>query len=296
MPRLRHGDAASADRRVVMTHKAAIIKSLLDQAFRVLQHDSGEDQPEYAHLREALGKSFWKVLKDVRLARPAQTERALTPAQLTDVYCFARAADLGEFIERAQAVFDAAQAQSEPTLRTHTTQPGESVAGIALRQCGSEEKWQDILVCNPKFADLRAPDYFPVGTVLTLPAAQAKTEPKPAINLRKFADKVRNGIADYVADNMADRKHSLAEIDAYIRAIEINADRLATQAERALMVSRDEARYRWWRNWVFRAGMDGLLPCTYLADVEDPSDIDFAIDAAILASLTAARTSSGGAT
>lgn len=61
-----------------MTHKAAIIKSLLDQAFRVLQHDSDEDQPEYAHLRDALGKSFWKVLKDVPLALPAQTERAMT--------------------------------------------------------------------------------------------------------------------------------------------------------------------------------------------------------------------------
>jgi len=62
---------------------------------------------------------------------------------------------------------------------------------------------------------------------------------------------------------------------------------------RALTVSRDEARYRWWRNWVFRCGMDGLPTATYLADVECPEDIDFAIDAAITAGLTAARPASG---
>jgi hypothetical protein len=45
-----------------VSHNAVLVKSLLDEAFRVLQHDSDEDQPEYAHLRAALGKSFWKVL------------------------------------------------------------------------------------------------------------------------------------------------------------------------------------------------------------------------------------------
>jgi hypothetical protein len=46
-------------------------------------------------------------------------------------------------------------------------------------------------------------------------------------DMQAFAEKVRNGIADYVADNMPDRKHSLEEIDLYIRKIEINADMLA---------------------------------------------------------------------
>jgi hypothetical protein len=55
-------------------------------------------------------------------------------------------------------------------------------------------------------------------------------------------------------------------------------------------VAKDAERYRWWRNWVFRAGDDGLPTCTYLADVEDPVDIDAAIDAAI-----AASASKGGA-
>lgn len=57
------------------------------------------------------------------------------------------------------------------TERTYTTQPGESVMGIALRQCGNEAEWRHILACNPRFADLLPSDYFPVGTVLTLPTA-----------------------------------------------------------------------------------------------------------------------------
>jgi hypothetical protein len=57
--------------------------------------------------------------------------------------------------------------------RTHTTQPGESVLGIAHRECGNEKEWRHILACNPKFAALLPSDYFPVGTVLTLPAAPA---------------------------------------------------------------------------------------------------------------------------
>lgn len=59
------------------------------------------------------------------------------------------------------------------------------------------------------------------------------TKDAGASQMQAFADKVRDGIADYIADNMADRKHSLAEIDTYIRAIEINADRLAPTAEQA---------------------------------------------------------------
>lgn len=56
--------------------------------------------------------------------------------------------------------------------RTYTTQPGESVMGIALRQCGNEMEWRHILACNPEFARMLPHEYFPVGTVLTLPRAQ----------------------------------------------------------------------------------------------------------------------------
>jgi len=61
------------------------------------------------------------------------------------------------------------QQQSRADARTYTTQPGESVAGIALRQCGSEDEWRNIIALNPEFSEHTACDYFPVGTVLTLP-------------------------------------------------------------------------------------------------------------------------------
>lgn len=67
--------------------------------------------------------------------------------------------------------------QSAQTGRTHTTQPGESVMGIALRQCGDESAWRRILACNPKFADLSPSDYFPVGTVLVMPPSTAAAQP-----------------------------------------------------------------------------------------------------------------------
>jgi hypothetical protein len=78
-------------------------------------------------------------------------------------------------------MLDIADGGKGEAARTHTTQPGESVMGIALRQCGDENEWRHILACNPKFADLLPSDYFPVGTVLTLPTApQAECAPREA--------------------------------------------------------------------------------------------------------------------
>lgn len=58
---------------------------------------------------------------------------------------------------------------TEQQPRTYTTQPAESVMGIALRQCGNEMEWRHILACNPEFARMLPHEYFPVGTVLNLP-------------------------------------------------------------------------------------------------------------------------------
>ncbi|PFH12910.1 hypothetical protein [Burkholderia sp. JKS000303] len=69
----------------------------------------------------------------------------------------------------AAAIRDLHAASPVERPRTHTTQPGESVAGIALRQCGNEDQWRSIIALNPEFSDHTACDYFPVGTVLTLP-------------------------------------------------------------------------------------------------------------------------------
>lgn len=48
--------------------------------------------------------------------------------------------------------------------------------------------------------------------------------------LNRMPNIVRDGIADYVADTMAIRKHSLKEIDAFIRSIEIRPETLIARA------------------------------------------------------------------
>lgn len=106
-----------------------------------------------------------------------------TPSTLADSQARGKA---HEVIEKAYAQIGygkpnpIAPAESGQPIRTHTTQPGESVMGIALRQCGNEAEWRHILACNPKFADLLPSDYFPVGTVLTLPLLATATHPAPA--------------------------------------------------------------------------------------------------------------------
>lgn len=83
----------------------------------------------------------------------------------------------------------AAPAQSaEPvaTVRTHTTQAGESVMGIALRQCGDEMEWRHLLACNPEFSDMHPHEYFPVGTVLTLPPAAP--QPSQPVEAHGYCD------------------------------------------------------------------------------------------------------------
>jgi hypothetical protein len=91
----------------------------------------------------------------------------------------------------------ATPAQSE-AIRTHTTQAGESVMGIALRQCGNEAEWRHILACNPQFADWLPSDYFPVGTILTLPPAPQPAQIEPAADVRAAALEEAATVADMV--------------------------------------------------------------------------------------------------
>lgn len=81
----------------------------------------------------------------------------------------------------------ASDAQQEP--RTHTTQGGESLAGIALRQCGNESHWRDIIALNPDFSGWLPPDYFPVGTVLKLPPKIAAPQAAQAATIEPLSDK-----------------------------------------------------------------------------------------------------------
>ncbi|WGX44974.1 LysM peptidoglycan-binding domain-containing protein [Pseudomonas aeruginosa] len=66
-----------------------------------------------------------------------------------------------------------AQAQhSVPAYVSYTTQPAESLAGIALRQLKDESRWVEIRDINAHaFPDMRSHSYYPAGTVIKLPAA-----------------------------------------------------------------------------------------------------------------------------
>jgi hypothetical protein len=83
-----------------------------------------------------------------------------------------------EYIEDVQAMLAAATAQ--PAARkygSYTTQPGESVSGIALRQLKDKSRWVEIRDLNAHaFPDIGPHDYYPVGTVLTMPAAQDESD------------------------------------------------------------------------------------------------------------------------
>ncbi|HIE4430022.1 TPA: hypothetical protein ACXM9H_000993 [Burkholderia multivorans] len=83
------------------------------------------------------------------------------------------------------------QQQTRADARTYTTQPGESVAGIALRQCGSEDEWRNIIALNPEFSEHTACDYFPVGTVLTLPPLPvSRTVAAPIARVQVCGDEI----------------------------------------------------------------------------------------------------------
>ena len=107
-------------------------------------------------------------------------------ARINDCTKLVSAADRNGVIQLIERI--AASPVERP--RTHTTQPGESVAGIALRQCGNEDQWRSIIALNPEFSDHTACDYFPVGTVLTLPARPIEQHEAAS------AGKVREIIAD----------------------------------------------------------------------------------------------------
>ncbi|SDF23543.1 phage protein NinX family protein [Phytopseudomonas seleniipraecipitans] len=58
--------------------------------------------------------------------------------------------------------------------RTYTTNPGESVMGIALRELKDEKRWTEIRDHNAEaHPDMGPHDYYPVGTVLAMPEGGA---------------------------------------------------------------------------------------------------------------------------
>ena len=65
-----------------------------------------------------------------------------------------------------------AQAEQQPACGTYTTNSGESLMGIANRELRSSGRWTEIRDLNAHaFPDMGPHDYYPVGTVLRMPAA-----------------------------------------------------------------------------------------------------------------------------
>ena len=72
---------------------------------------------------------------------------------------------------------------------TYTTQPGESLMGIAFRELSSEHRWKEIRNMNAAQFGMLAPhEYYPVGSVLRMPAdyhkgraALASAQPKTGL-------------------------------------------------------------------------------------------------------------------
>lgn len=113
-----------------------------------------------------------------------------------------------------------------------TTQPPRDALAVPdLRgiDAGPIEEWLDL---RKRGQVPRDADYVLVSDLskvvaqnLHLAAQPSAQEPAQSLpTAPKFAnvDWVRDGIANFIADNWPDRKHSLAEIEAGVRAIEIN--------------------------------------------------------------------------
>lgn len=73
-----------------------------------------------------------------------------------------------------------------------------------------------------------AGDHFADAGKLVPPATtHAQAGSGQGGDVQRFADAVKNGIADHLADSLPDRKHALEEIEAAVRSVEIRADMLS---------------------------------------------------------------------
>lgn len=55
-------------------------------------------------------------------------------------------------------------------MNTYTTQMGENIMGICLRQLGNEKRWQEVAALNvDKFPRMLPHSSYPIGTILNMP-------------------------------------------------------------------------------------------------------------------------------
>lgn len=118
------------------------MRGMAKQAAEAIQVFTGHDSG--ANLAHRYGEKWWEHLDELRDA----------------LLAFAKNAPV-------------AQAQhSVPAYVSYTTQPAESLAGIALRQLKDESRWVEIRDINAHaFPDMQSHSYYPAGTVIKLPAA-----------------------------------------------------------------------------------------------------------------------------
>jgi hypothetical protein len=83
-----------------------------------------------------------------------------------------------------KAVLDAPVVERQ--YEAYTTQPAESLAGMAARQLKDEGRWIEIRDANAlEFPDMAPHDYYPVGSVIRIPCA---SPPAPVAVPEKYDD------------------------------------------------------------------------------------------------------------
>lgn len=92
-----------------------------------------------------------------------------------------------EVAEAREALVMLTAAPAAPVVQaeqygSYVTTPGESVAGIALRQLGDESRWIEIRDLNAQaFPDMGPHDYYPVGTKLVMPKSAPPAQPDASV-------------------------------------------------------------------------------------------------------------------
>ncbi len=140
-------------------------------------------QPEPTYTAVDMATAAAQGFRDGQKAEPApaQDERELVVQAL--MACDWSNTPIGNkaILQRAVELLSRpAQTEQQPQYGRYETRPAESVAGIAKRQLGDESRWVEIRDLNAHaFHDMGPHDYYPVGTVLTMPAAPiAQTAPQ----------------------------------------------------------------------------------------------------------------------
>ncbi|AHC75464.1 LysM peptidoglycan-binding domain-containing protein [Pseudomonas aeruginosa] len=104
---------------------------------------------------------------------PVRETEAMHDAVMALLYKGVARTDTQKLLDAYIAAAPGNSAQhSVPAYVSYTTQPAESLAGIALRQLKDESRWVEIRDINAHaFPDMRSHSYYPAGTVIKLPAA-----------------------------------------------------------------------------------------------------------------------------